>query len=228
MIRRYDMSRWAGMLAVMALCALAGACSSFTPYRSARPLAPGRTKMLVAPQINTAGPKEGFKAPFPEIAVGVRRGVTEDVELGGTLTVLPLGEVITELGIEGMVQRHVHRTSSGRVDVAVAAGAGYRYFRSSGAVFEMVNASVPVIMSIHLGENELILSPTVAWQRWVSTGARPIDIASVGMSIGYRWQFATRYALMPELGVASTPTEFAGRGKSALGHVGLALIIGRD
>lgn len=204
------------------------ACSSFTTYKTARPLSKGATQTLVAPQLDSAGPKETGKAPFPELAVSVRHGVTETIELGGTLTLLPLGEAMQTIGLEGMGKMHLYQTRSGRVDLAIGGGVGYRVYSSSGAVFEMVHASLPFIVGINLRRrDQLVIASSLAWQRWYSTGAHPVDIPSLGMSLGYRWQITHRFALMPELTVASSPTALRGFGDTAMAHAGIALVFGR-
>jgi hypothetical protein len=218
----------AGLGSVLAIAALS-ACSSFTTYKTARPLSKGATQTLVAPQLDSAGPKDTGKAPFPELALSVRHGVTERIEVGGTLTMLPLGEAMQTIGFEGLGKAHLHRTRGGRVDLAVGAGAGYRVYSSSAAVFEMVHASVPLILGINLRKSDqLVIAPAVAWQRWYSTGARPVDVPSLGMSLGYRWQISQRFALMPEMTLASSPAALAGFGDTAMAHVGIALVFGRD
>jgi hypothetical protein len=224
----YRMHFIAHLGSFLAIAALS-ACSSFTTYKTARPLSKGATQTLVAPQLDSAGPKDTGKAPFPEIAVSVRHGITERIEVGGTLTVLPLGEAMQTLGFEGLGKLHLHQTRGGRVDLAVGAGAGYRVYSSSGAVFEMVHASVPLIVGINLRRSDqLVIAPAVAWQRWYSTGARPVDVPSLGVSLGYRWQISQRFALMPEMTLASSPTALAGFGDTAMAHVGIALVFGRD
>lgn len=221
---------------VRAACSLAVAlglllmvgCSSFTTYRTARPVPKGRTQTLVAPQMSGAGPRETQKAPFPELAVSVRHGLTHKLELGGTLTVLPLGQAMRELGVEATAKRHVLASAGGRWDVAVAGGLGYRTFASSGALFEMVHASIPLIVGVNLGDDQIVIAPTLAWQRWYATGAHPVDIPSFGASLGYRWQISPRFALLPEISGATSPTAMSGFGETGLVHLGIALVFGRN
>lgn len=221
--RPYALVMLAGIWCVGAL-----GCASFTTYKSARPLRKGATQALVAPQLDAAGPAETGKAPFPELAVSVRHGLTERLELGATLIAVPLGEVMSAVGLEGLSKLHVHRSQSGRFDVAVGAGAGYRVFATSGATFEMVHASVPLIVGVNLGRShQLVLSPTLAWQRWYSSGARPVDIPSLGASLGWRWQVSQRFAIFPELSFAKSGTALAQFDNTALLHAGVALVFGR-
>lgn len=218
-----------GLARVVPIALALSACSSFTTYKTARPLSKGATQTLVAPQLDSAGPEDTGKAPFPALAVSVRHGMTDQVELGGTITLLALGEAMQTIGLEGTGKLHLHQTGSGRVDVAVGAGAGYRVYSSSGAVFEMVHASAPLIVGINVRRHDqLVIAPSLAWQRWYSSGARPVDIPSLGLSLGYRWQISQRFALMPELSVASSPTALSGFGDTAMGHAGIALVFGRD
>jgi hypothetical protein len=228
--RRANPSATRGLALVLAglWCLASAGCASFTTYKSARPLPKGATQALLAPQLDAAGPKETGKAPFPELAVSVRHGLTERLEVGATLIAVPLGDAMSAVGLEGLSKLHLHRTRSGRIDIAVGAGAGYRVFATSGATFEMIHASVPLIMGVNIGrDHQLVFSPTLAWQRWYSTGARPVDIPSLGASLGWRWQLSRRFAIFPELSFARSGTALSKFDNTTLLHAGVALVFGR-
>ena len=214
------------LVAAGACFALIG-CSSFTTYKTATPLRKGKTMTVVAPQVNAAGPKETGKAPFPEVAVSVRHGLTDKLEVGGTLSGLPLGQAMSALGFEAQGKRHMWRSSSGRVDVALAGGVGYQVFATSGATFEMIHANLPVIVGINLGRHQLVLAPNLSWQRWYSTGARPVDVGAYGSSLGFRWQVSRRFAILPEFSWARSPTALTKYDNTILLHAGIGLVFGR-
>ena len=203
-------------------CHLAG-CTAVNNYRTASTLGRGTTEIIVAPQAHAAGFRGTVKVPFPELALSVRHGIRENIDVGGTLAGLALGDKIQTFSLEAMAKAHLYRSAGGRFDIAVGASASYRSLDTSGAVFEAVQASVPVIFGIHFGDDELAISPIVHWQRWYSMGAAPVDFPAAGLSLGYRWQFSRRYALMPELGWAYSPTGANAYDESTLLHFGIAL-----
>lgn len=209
-------------------CLCASGCISFTTYKTARPLRKGATQTLVAPQLDASGPAETGIAPFPELAVSVRHGLTDTLEVGGTMVGLWAGDYMKAVGLEGLAKMHLYSTASGRFDVAVGAGAGYRIFGTSGTSFEMVHASVPLILGANLGRgHQLVLSPTLAWQRWYSTGAEPVNIPSIGASLGFRWQITERLALLPEVSWAGSGAALSQFDSIGLLHAGVAVIFGR-
>lgn len=204
------------------LLLLVTGCASGNTYRTATPLGRGATEVLVAPQVYAAGAPETAKAPFPELAIAVRHGVHPRLDVGGTVTLLPLGKYLNAFGLEATGKAHLWQR--GRVGVAVGAGLGYRTVDASGAPFEIVQASMPLIVGIRLGRHELALSPTLTWQRWYSMGTVPVDIPAAGASIGFRWRIAERWALLPEIGAARSPVGFQAFEQSALLHVGIAVV----
>lgn len=227
------MASGAGLLAILAVVlpvvlpvVLWGGCASHTTYRHATPLGKGKTQVNVAPQINSAGPADGQAAPYPELAIMVKRGMSERLDLAGTATVLTLGRAYNAFGLEGMGQYHLYRSPGGRVDIAAALGLGYRLASTTGAVFEAIHASVPVIFGINFGKNQLVFSTFVSWQQWYSEGTAPVAIPASGISIGYYWQVTRGFALHPEMSFARSAVRLNDRGESVLGHIGLAMVWG--
>lgn len=212
------------IIGLAAVCALASGCSAVNMYKSAHTLGKGQTEVLAAPQSHAAGGQDSFKVPFPELAVSVRHGVRDDVDVSGTFTALPLGDVLTSYGLEAAARMHLYRSPGGRFDIAAGVGAGYRTVESSGAVFEAVNANLPVTFGFNFGDDELAISPTLYWQRWYSMGANPVDYPAAGVSLGYRWQFSRRYALLPEVGWAYSPTDGNSAAETVMLHAGVALV----
>ena len=215
-----------------ALCAAAGlslatGCSSFTTYKHATPLGAGKSKVSVAPQMSTVAGEHGATLPYPELAFAMRRGITDRLDVGGSVAMLPLGDAFSSIAFEGSVQHQVYRSPSGRYELALGAGAGYRATATTGAVFETVHASVPLILGVNLGRHQLVLSPYGSWQRWYSEGTSPVDVPALGTSVGFYWQITRRVALHPELAMAWTPVVINNRGDTRLGHLGIAVVFGR-
>src|SRR5262249_49939265 len=143
-------------------------------------------------------------APLPEIAIAARRGFADRYELQANGTILPLKQLTTgSLELAGKVRLF----ESGRWSLAAGAGAGYRLAETGGAYIEGVYASAPLIGGVELGHHQLVLSIVGGYQRWYSSGAQPVGIPFIGDSIGFVWQIARAWALLPEAGVAwsSTP-----------------------
>lgn len=209
------------------LLAMLGACSSHTTYKHATPLGAGTSKVSVAPQMSTVAGEDGATLPYPELAFAMRRGITDRLDVGGAVSMLPLGRLFSSIAFEGSLQHQLYHSPSGRFELALGAGAGYRASATAGAVFETVHASVPLILGINLGRHQLVLSPYGSWQRWYSEGTPPVDIPALGTSIGLYWQITERVALHPELAGAWSPVEINERGETSLGHIGVAVVFGR-
>ncbi|HWO23927.1 MAG TPA: hypothetical protein VNO30_34530 [Kofleriaceae bacterium] len=215
-------------LARLARLALAlwplAACGSYSTYRTTRLASTEKTELLFGAQVAGARAPDGAGAPLPELSVSARRGVGEryEVQANGTLLALEQGRTGSlELGGKLRV------LSEGRWSLAVGAAAGYRIAESGGAIIEGAFVSAPVIGGIELGRHQLVVSVTGGYQRWYSSGARPVDVPFVGESLGFVWQLTKRWALLPEVGTAYTPTKNMMTDDSRLFHAGLAVIWSR-
>jgi hypothetical protein len=216
------------MRAVLLLMVLAwpAGCASYTTFKTARTLPPGRSEVLVATQLQGAATTDGRAAPMPELVAGARRGFAHRLELGVTGTLLPLGAYLTAASVEGTAKRQLWDSASGRWSLAVGAGLAYRFTSSSDAVFEAVHVAVPLMMGLNLGRHQLVVSPTVGVQRWYGTGARPVTLPFAGASLGLVWQVRRRVALLPEVTWADSPARNFMTSSSKLFHLGLAVVIG--
>jgi hypothetical protein len=200
------------------------ACGSYSTYRTTRLASTSRTEMLFGAQVAGVRAPDGAGAPLPELAVAARRGVGDryEVQANGTLLALKQGRTGSlELGGKMRV------LAEGRWSLAVGAAAGYRIAESGGAIIEGAFASAPVIGGIDLGRHQLVLSANGGYQRWYSSGARPVDVPFVGESIGFLWQITSRWAVLPEVGSAYTPVKNLMTDDSRLFHVGVAAIWSR-
>jgi hypothetical protein len=204
----------------LAVLALVG-CGSSSTYRTTRIVPAGRTEWLFGAQASGASAPGAGAAPLPEIALGVRRGVGERVEVQANGTLLPIKQLRTgSLELAGKL-RLIER---GWWSLAAGAAAGYRIAESGGAIIEGAYASAPVIGGVELGRHQLVVSLTGGFQRWYSSGARRVDVPFVGESIGFVWQVSERWALLPEAGAAWTPAPNFMTETSRLFHVGIAAL----
>ena len=200
------------------------ACGSYSTYRTTRLASTSKTEMVFGAQVAGIRAPDGAAAPLPELAVAARRGVGDRYEVQANGTLLALKQARTgslELGGKMRV------LAEGRWSLAVGAAAGYRIAESGGAIIEGAFVSAPVIGGVELGRHQLVVSVNGGYQRWYSSGARPVDVPSVGESLGFLWQVSKRWALLPEVGSAYTPVKNLMNDDSRLFHVGIAAMWNR-
>ncbi len=209
---------------VLALALATAACGSYSTYRTTRLASTSKTELLGAVQIAGASAPDGAGVPLPEIAVSARRGVGDryEVQANGTLLALKQGRTGSlELGGK------MRLLTRGRWSLAAGAGVGYRIAESGGAIIEGAFVSAPVIGGVELGRHQLVVSVAGGYQRWYSSGARPVDVPFLGQSLGFVWQIKQRWALLPEIGTAYTPVPNNMADDSRLFHAGLAVVWSR-
>jgi len=200
------------------------ACGSYSTYRTTRLASTSKTEMVFGAQVAGIRAPDGAAAPLPELAVAARRGVGDRYEVQANGTLLALKQARTgslELGGKMRV------LAEGRWSLAVGAAAGYRIAESGGAIIEGAFVSAPVIGGVELGRHQLVVSVNGGYQRWYSSGARPVDVPFVGESLGFLWQVSKRWALLPEVGSAYTPVKNLMNDDSRLFHVGIAAMWNR-
>ncbi len=210
-------------LLVLALLPALG-CGSYSTYRTTRLASTSKTELLAGVQVAGARAPDGAGAPLPELAVAARRGLggRYEVQANGTLLALEQGRTRSlELGGKMRV------LARGRWSLAVGAAAGYRIAESGGAIIEGAFVSAPVIGGVELGRHQLVVSVDGGYQRWYSSGARPVDVPFVGQSLGFLWQIGDRWALLPEVGTAFTPVPNLMTDDSRLFHAGIAVVWSR-
>jgi hypothetical protein len=199
------------MLAAMVACATS-ACAAVSTLETPRALPPGRMQYAVAPELNGGGMRQGAaKIAIPELSGGVRRGLGHGVELSGKLMLLPLGDTLTSVGGELAVKVELHRDD--RLSIAALGGAGYRHLASSGAQWEAIYANAPILIGVGVrgDRDQIVFGPRVGWQRWYSSGARPVDVPQIGSSLAYAWGVRPSLTVMPELSLLYSPTPVEGR-----------------
>lgn len=213
---------------VFALCT---GCASYGSMTTARPVAPGSSQVTTALELDGFGVVESnLRVPLPTLAVGVRRGLRDDLDVGGKLSILPLGDALTALGVEAQARWRFAGDSTRRWELSVAPSAGWRGTESSGARWDAAHAVLPLVIGLNLGakRHQLYWAPKVGWQRWWSAGAMPVDVPFAGSSLGFAWRIRERLTLIPEATLLRTPTALDNSAGSAIVHVGLGLIIGSN
>lgn len=208
----------------LAILALVAGCGSYSTYRTTRIAKPGTTDWLFGAQAAGAATTDGGVAPMPELAVAARRAVHDRIEVQANATSLPVRQFRTgsfELAGKARVFER------GRWSVAAGAAAGYRIAESGGAIVEGVHVAVPVIGGVDLGRHQLVWSVVGGYQRWYSSGARPVALPFIGQSIGFLWQLTERWAVLPEAGSAYTSTRNFMTEDTRLFHLGIAVMYSR-
>lgn len=218
------------MNALVAAAALVGvaACGAGSTYRTTRLAPAGHTEWLFGAQVSGAGTAgvdegggDGGAVPLPELAIAARRGLDDrfEVQLNGTL----LPTAIAQTGSLELAGK-ARLAERGRWSLASGAGIGYRITHAGGAIIEDVYISAPLIGGIELGRHQLVLSIDAGYHRLYSSGAKPVNLPYIGESIGFRWQIARTWALLPEIGGAWTPAANFMTDDSRLFHVGIAAL----
>jgi hypothetical protein len=213
--------RLGGLLVLALVLSTGAACGSYSTYRTTRLASTSKTEVLVGAQVAGASAPEGGAAPLPELALAARRGVGDRYEVQANGTLLALKQARTgSLELCGKVRP----ASAGRWSLAAGAAAGYRIGESGGAIIEGAYVSAPLIGGVELGRHQLVVSVTGGYQRWYSSGARPVDVPFIGESLGFLWQVGRRWALLPEVGAAYTPVKNIMTDDSRLFHAGVAVL----
>ena len=211
------------MRILIAIACLAG-CGSYSTYRTTRIAKPGTTDYLFGAQASGAMAVDGTVAPLPEFAIAARRAVHERIEVQANATMLPIKQLRTgsiELGGKARLFEH------GRWSIAAGAAAGYRLAESGGAIVEGVHVAAPVIFGVDLGRHQLVWSVVGGYQKWYSSGAHPVEVPFIGDSLGFLYVIKNRWAILPEVGAAYTPTRNFMTDETRLFHFGVALVYSR-
>ncbi|MGB8932178.1 MAG: hypothetical protein WCC48_13120 [Anaeromyxobacteraceae bacterium] len=191
-------------LATLGAALLAGGCASFSTMSTARTVGLDATQVWVAPEVvgvtfDTGSPPDRQSFSIPQLEVGVRRGVTEDFELGAKLWLLGTA-------LEGKFQVVRSETQDAGVDVAIAPSIGWLGFNAGagGGNFNVVTGylSVPIGLNVP-GGSQLVLTPKAIYQRYMASdsgGSGSAGLLFLGGSVGYAWRLGTMYVL-PEISV---------------------------
>jgi hypothetical protein len=206
---------------LVVLAAAVTGCGSYATYKTTRIAPPGRTQLLFGAQVAGVRAVDRGVAPMPELAIAARRGVAGRYEVQANGTLFPVARAVTgSLELAGKVRL----VARGRWSLAAGAGVGYRIAESSGAIIEAAYGSVPLIGGVDLGRHQLVVGITGGYQRWYSSGAAPVSVPFLGQSIGFLWQVGERWAVLPEVGTAWTPTPNFMLTDSRLFHAGIAAV----
>ena len=209
---------------MLAVCA-AGGCTAMSTIKTATTVPAGQTQWIGALEGNGGAPVElNVKPLLPELAFGVRRGLTDRVDVGAKLTTLPAGRALTTAAVEGQFRYQLRRRDDSRLKIAVGPAAGFRWISSSGAAMQVSYLTVPVMFGIDVGRHQIVIAPEVAMQLWTSAGSNEVWVPVAGMSLGFVWKLGQRFALVPEIAAYRTPVAIDYSRGSQMLHFGVGFL----
>ena len=231
-------SRWTTLLAALPALALGAGCPSFTTMGSARTLPARHVQAWLAPGYTTlhdfqrdSGSHEPVAIALPNVEVGARLGVTDEVEVGGKLWLY---------GAELDGKFAILRPARPEDGVAVSVAPGVSHMRldagsgTTSASYTWIH--LPVLVGFPLeGGSELTLGPRIS-DLIVTGGGTTQGAIWVGGSVGLAWRLGPWFRLLPEVSMAypvaglGTPTGTALdlKPRGAVTQVGLGLLFGGE
>lgn len=207
----------------LAVVALAG-CGAQTGFGTARVLAPGASEgaVFLEGSLVTARLDRTTDVPLPLIQGGIayRRGLTEGFELGARAWGLRIrGFASFGASLDGKTQL----AESGRVHVALVTSLGYHQVRLGGTPSHVFSGTLPLLIGVDLGRDQLFFGPRLSYGIAASYGANAVSAAYYGLSLGYAWRWTRTFTFVPEVVWMYSPVRFNGeiddpnrRGSNAL------------
>jgi hypothetical protein len=193
--------------------------------KTATTLPPGQNQLIAALEGNGGAPIElPVKPLLPELAIGMRRGLTERVDAGLKLTTLPLGRFVTTVAAEGQVRVQLRRRPNSRLVIAIGPAAGFRWIATSGAAMQVSYLTVPLLCGIDVGRHQIVVAPEVGLQLWTSAGSNEVWVPTTGASLGFVWRLGQRFALVPEIAAYRAHVEIDHSRGTTMIHLGLGFL----
>lgn len=218
----------AAALGLLAAAALGSACASWSTYGTARTLEPGTVRW--SPAVTVSGAQhdqpDELTAVEPQLELGVHVGVVERLELGLRAWTLPSRRLWT-WGLRLDTKIGLLRSSggTGAVDLALAPRLGYHRLGTGGAFAEAGAFGLPLLVGIHTGErSQIVVGPQIGGQVWVTDGAEPVWLLTLGGSLGIAFWISECFALMPEASIHWSTLDAAGDDRLWFFHFGLAVL----
>jgi hypothetical protein len=185
----------------------------------------GQNQLVAALEGSGGAPVElPVKPLLPELVIGVRRGLTDRVEVGAKLTGLPFGRRLTTAALEGEVKLQLRRRPDSRLVIALGPAAGFRWVSTSGASMQVTYGTVPLIFGVDVGRHQIVFAPELGLQLWTSAGATPIWAPMAGLSLGFVWRVGERLALVPEVAAYRSTVAIDDSVGSQMIHVGIGML----
>jgi len=219
---------------MLLLGALASGCATYTTLGSARTIDEGTSQLYVAPELSRT---KRFGKPLfsPQLELGARYGLTEDVELGLRLW-------LPNASLGAKVQLHRSPSEHEGFDLALEPSVGYLGGFSGTATGEgdtlhVLTFGLPVLAGWNVGGgHQLVGSLRVIDQVWTGTddSTMTANLVFLGGSVGFVFLATEGLRLVPEVGVGFPVVQtLSGFGSDVgfdglSGQVGLAVLFGGD
>lgn len=181
--------------------AFAAGCASFSTMSTARTTAKDTNQIWVAPEFvgmtyDSGTDRQSFSVP--QFELGMRRGITDDFELGGKLWLLGAA-------LEGKVQLVRSPSQDSGIDIALAPAIGWLGLNSSdGSDFNVVTLYLNLPIGVNVpGGSQLVLTPKAIYQRYMASGgggSGSADLVFLGGSVGFALKLGSTY-ILPEVSI---------------------------
>jgi len=202
-----------------------GACTAMSTIKTADTVPAGQNQFIGAFEANGGAPLElPVKPLLPEFVFGLRRGLTDRLDVGAKLTTLPLGHRITTAGLEGQVKVQLRRVPGSRYKLALGPAAGFRWISSAGAAMQVSYLTIPFITGIDVGRHQIVVAPEAGVQLWTSAGANEVWAPMLGLSLGFVWRINRHFALVPEVAAYRSTVRIDYSEGSQMFHVGIGCL----
>jgi hypothetical protein len=202
-----------------------GACTAMSTIKTADTVPAGKNQFVGALEANGGAPIElPVKPLLPEFVFGVRRGLTDRLDVGAKLTTLPLGHRITTAGLEGQVKVQLRRVPGSRYKLALGPAVGFRWISSAGAAMQVSYLTIPFITGIDVGRHQIVVAPEAGVQLWTSAGANEVWAPMLGMSLGFVWRISSHFALVPEVAAYRSTVKIDYSEGSQMFHLGIGFL----
>ncbi|MBS2029282.1 MAG: hypothetical protein JST54_15380 [Deltaproteobacteria bacterium] len=205
------------LVAIVVAAAGALGCASATSLCTARNLAEGETQLGV-----------GLKAPWPVAEVGIRRGLTDRIELGaqgGGFVSRPL----TMVSALADVKAQLHRAATPNVgwDLALDPSVGYESFEATGAPIRSVNGGLALLVGHGIGNgHQVVLGPRMIESLLWDANSEPTWVPSWGASLAVAFAVSNRVQLIPECTVMYSPVTYNTKQGIPMAQCALGVLVG--
>ncbi|HEY7724441.1 MAG TPA: hypothetical protein VH880_03855 [Anaeromyxobacteraceae bacterium] len=182
-------------LAVAPLAAALAGCPSFSTMGLARTVPKDTNQIYIAPTVvgttvRTSSGGQYETLTLPQFEIGVRRGVTDGVEIGGKIWLL------------GGAFDAKFQLARGGLDVAVDPAVSWIGFKSGSDGFNIVSVYLPILFGVNLSPGtQLVLTPKAISQFYFASGGSSSGSANVlftGGSVGLAFKLGETTWILPE------------------------------
>lgn len=190
-------------LAVSSCALVLFGCPSMSTMNTARTLDAGEFRFIAAPGVSRVS-LGAEPLVQPQVELGGRFGITDDVEVGAKLWV-------PGYSLDAKIALLRAPSKDSGMDLSINPGLSYIGGISGtrtggGATLHVATVFLPVLIGFNTGGgDQLVLGPRLIDQLWLGSDdeGSTINLIYAGSSIGYAWKVSDSVMIMPELSVAT-------------------------